>query len=215
MSNKNEPKTVASVRLGWKEELINRIKGRANMNYVSGLMHVGKTNGHQYDVSMARKQAYETVLSDIEAIMGNDNQGRDSNPLETLARADISWCMNALRDNCLSIAKSKGFTEATVAEDLCLFHSEISEALEDHRKGKTPNEYWYTYKHESGPDVVTDKPTRDDGRLTKPCGIPSEMADIIIRVLHFCGKHDIDIAKAIKEKMAFNSTRPHMHGKKL
>lgn len=192
-----------------KEEIIARLKGRAEMN----LNNAGDHGPFGYQISMARRNSYLTAISDVESIMGNDNQ--PTNPLEHLASADISWCMTALRDSCLSIARSKGFTEATVAEDLCLFHSEISEALEDHRKGHAPAEYWYTYKIESGPEVVTDKPTRDDGRLTKPCGIPSEMADIIIRVLHFCGKHKIDIAKAIKEKMAYNSTRPHMHGKKL
>jgi NTP pyrophosphatase (non-canonical NTP hydrolase) len=56
---------------------------------------------------------------------------------------------------------------------------------------------------------------RDDGPTRKPCGIPSEMADVVIRVLHFCGKHGIDIEKAVIEKMAFNESRPHMHGKKI
>jgi hypothetical protein len=53
-----------------------------------------------------------------------------------------------------------------------------------------------------------------DGTLRKPCGIPSEMADEIIRVLHFCGKHKIDIDKAVREKMAYNESRPMKHGGK-
>ena len=50
--------------------------------------------------------------------------------------------------------------------------------------------------------------------LNKPCGIRSEMADVIIRVLHFCGKHSIDIDAAVDEKTAYNDARPYKHGGK-
>jgi len=50
--------------------------------------------------------------------------------------------------------------------------------------------------------------------LRKPCGIPSELADVIIRALHFSGKHSIDIGGAIGEKMNYNETRPYKHGGK-
>jgi NTP pyrophosphatase (non-canonical NTP hydrolase) len=50
--------------------------------------------------------------------------------------------------------------------------------------------------------------------LTSSTGIPTEMADELIRVLHFCGKHGIDIEKAVIEKMAFNDSRPYKHGGK-
>lgn len=49
----------------------------------------------------------------------------------------------------------------------------------------------------------------------KPEGIPSELADIIIRVLDICGHLDIDIANALADKMAYNETRPYRHGGKL
>jgi hypothetical protein len=51
-------------------------------------------------------------------------------------------------------------------------------------------------------------------RYLKPEGIPSELADIIIRVLDICGYHKIDIAAAIADKMAFNDTRDYRHGGK-
>jgi hypothetical protein len=45
-----------------------------------------------------------------------------------------------------------------------------------------------------------------DARIGLPAGLPdgtpSELADIIVSVLYLCGKHDVDIEKAVKEKMA-------------
>lgn len=42
--------------------------------------------------------------------------------------------LNKLRDEALRIATAHGFTGSTVGEDIALMHSELSEALEDHRK---------------------------------------------------------------------------------
>lgn len=51
------------------------------------------------------------------------------------------------------------------------------------------------------------------GRL-KPEGIPSELADILIRVLDVAAYHQMDIARAVADKMAYNETRPMRHGGK-
>ena len=118
--------------------------------------------------------------------------------------------LNDLRDLCLKIANEKGFTESSIGEDIALMHSELSEALEDHRKGREPSWVWYETK--SGESTISHN---DDGQPNKPCGIPIEIADLIIRSLHFCGKHDIDIQQAVNQKIEFNRTRPYKHGKKL
>ena len=49
----------------------------------------------------------------------------------------------------------------------------------------------------------------------KPEGIPSELADVIIRIFDYCGYAGIDIEKAIKEKDEFNKSRPYRHGGKV
>ena len=47
----------------------------------------------------------------------------------------------------------------------------------------------------------------------KPCGIPSELADVVIRIFDFCGGMNIDLEKIILEKMAYNETRPYKHNR--
>jgi hypothetical protein len=48
----------------------------------------------------------------------------------------------------------------------------------------------------------------------KPEGIPSELADIVIRVGDATAEYGIDLAQEILLKQAYNSTRPHKHGGK-
>ncbi|SYX85925.1 hypothetical protein [Paenibacillus alvei] len=107
-------------------------------------------------------------------------------------------------------AVSKGWweEERSFGEIIALIHSEASEALEDYRNGHKVTGEWYQHKTD-GYSVM---------QLTdeyKPCGIPSELADIVIRVFDACGRYGIDLEKAIAEKMAYNATRPQRHGGKV
>lgn len=81
-------------------------------------------------------------------------------------------------------------------EIIALCHSELSEALEEHRKGKSPDEVYY----------------REDG---KPEGIGTELADVVIRIMDYCGHARIDLQKMIEMKHEFNKTRPYKHGGKV
>ena len=105
--------------------------------------------------------------------------------------------LNSLRDRAFLMASAKGWHDVPrpVPESLCLIHSEVSEALEGLRAGWPVDQVFI--------------------ENSKPEGIPVEMADIIIRVLDFCGEHGIDIERVVEQKMAYNATRPHRHGKKL
>lgn len=104
--------------------------------------------------------------------------------------------INSLIQESHQIAEDHGFTRNTPGEDIALMHSELSEALEDIRAGKRLDELSYS---------------AIDG---KPCGVPSELADVVIRILHFCGRHEIDLGRAIIHKMAYNRKRPFKHGGK-
>lgn len=81
---------------------------------------------------------------------------------------------------------------------VALSHSELSEALEEHREGRGAREIYY---NESKPD--------------KPEGISIELADCIIRILDYCGREGVDIEHAIKLKHEYNKSRPYKHGGKV
>ena len=71
----------------------------------------------------------------------------------------------------------------TVPTKLCLVHSEISEAMEGHRKG-----------------------LMDDKLPHRPM-IEVELADALIRIADLAGALGLDLGGAVDEKMAFNANR--------
>ncbi len=73
--------------------------------------------------------------------------------------------------------------DRNVGELLCLIHSEISEAMEAHRKG-----LW-------------------DDKLPHRPGIEVELADAVIRIADLCGGLGLDLAGAVVEKLQYNANR--------
>ena len=125
--------------------------------------------------------------------------------------------LNILRDRAHETAVAKGFKDASIPEDVALMHSELSELLEDYRAGYLPENHRYEGTDaDSGArlGMIYLQPADENGKLRKPVGIPSELADVLIRAFHFAGKHGIDLDRAVREKMAYNETRSHLHGGK-
>lgn len=88
-------------------------------------------------------------------------------------------------------------TTRDVLSHLALIHSEVSEAAEDVRLA---------------PPYELHQQRLEDG---KPCGFPSELADVVIRVLDLGEALGVDVGKAVVDKHAYNCTRPLRHGGKL
>lgn len=105
--------------------------------------------------------------------------------------------LNQLRDEIHQNAIEHGWwdEERSFGEIVALCHSELSEAIEEHRNGHLSTEIYYSNEE-------------------KPEGIPVELADCIIRILDYCGHEGIDIAQAVITKHEYNKTRPYRHGGK-
>jgi len=82
-----------------------------------------------------------------------------------------------------------------VAAQLMLIVSEAAEALEDVRAGNF---------------AASTNPQNG-----KPEGLPSELADIVIRTLDLADMLGIDLTRALEEKHSYNLGRAHRHGGKL
>ena len=85
----------------------------------------------------------------------------------------------------------KGFwdKERNVGEALALIHSEISEALEAHRKGLQSE------------------------KIEGYSGLTEELADAMIRIMDLAGGMGSPLESAIRAKLAYNRQRPYKHGK--
>jgi len=128
--------------------------------------------------------------------------------------------------------------ERTFGELMGLVHSEVSEALEDHRNGRAEDKILWSYSaKQSGARVngawwteegtliadtydddevaITPENAERYGFVAKPEGIPIELADVIIRVLDIAGHYGIDIQEALAVKAKYNKGRPHRHGGKV
>lgn len=90
--------------------------------------------------------------------------------------------------------------------------AEIAEIWEEWRNHHEPTETYYecqTTHCELSQEYCK------NCEFGKPCGIPSEFADIIIWIMDYCAEVGIDIAEMIVEKAEYNATRTYRHGKRI
>lgn len=112
-----------------------------------------------------------------------------------------------------SEASAEALTDHAVAT-LALIDTEVAEGIEELRNGRGAAETYYP----TAPDYPTAE-TAPLGNILgqppyKPEGVPSELADVVIRAFDFAARFDIDLPGMISEKLAYNATRGKMHGGK-
>lgn len=101
---------------------------------------------------------------------------------------------------------------------LFLIVNEAVEAQDQLREGHAIDEEYVSYPDSLVAEVGADPERldallRENGQLAKPEGVPSELADIIIRTMDLAEEAGIDLEKAIETKLAYNNTRGFRHGK--
>ncbi len=96
---------------------------------------------------------------------------------------------------------------------LMLIAGEVTEAHEEIRAGKPMTQTYYA--DVTQPVAAEDFPYVKVEHRQKPEGLPSELADIFIRLMDLSEELSIDLASIVEEKLAYNSTRPFKHGKKF
>lgn len=128
--------------------------------------------------------------------------------------------LNDLAQQINKTARDHGFWEAdrNFGEMLALIHSEVSEALEEHRSGN-PN-VWYMHGKDCALATGAVQQLRSSIQpfagcscTPKPEGTAVELADALIRILDTMHSLDVDIDKVVAEKMAYNDSRPYKHGR--
>src|SRR5689334_5831236 len=111
------------------------------------------------------------------------------------------------------LAKEKGWYSPpkTDLECLMLMVSELSEAVEEVRKGTPP-----IYQNHSDPyvDILIQPGEESWVSKNKPEGLAVELADVILRIFDYAEYKKLNLYEAIMLKHEYNKTRPFRHGKK-
>lgn len=129
-----------------------------------------------------------------------DNYMDDAGRLNAAGKHAVTVGLEVLVEACGRQQQANGWRESDrpFTEESMLIVTEVAEAVEEYRDNHPMTETYY-----------------NDDKPNKPEGVPSELADIIIRIGDVCEKYEIDLAESFHEKFEFNFTRGYKHGGKL
>ena len=117
---------------------------------------------------------------------------------------------------------AKGFWDhdRPLTETTMLIVTELAEAVEEERAGNADIYYRDTSTNEAV--LIRDTFISSHGLVRtgpatslplKPEGVDIELIDALIRLLDLLGSRGVDVDELLKQKRAYNATRPARHGK--
>ncbi|UVF61044.1 MazG-like pyrophosphohydrolase [Arthrobacter phage Sakai] len=124
---------------------------------------------------------------------------------------------------CEHVEMDEGALANWQGNKLLLIVSEVVEAHDEIRNGRAADETYYPVPSppaslvaEVGVEYAC-RLMNDEHRNKpqKPEGVPSEIADAVIRCFDFAYTEGFDLAGIIAEKLVYNASRERLHGKKF
>lgn len=127
---------------------------------------------------MTEAEAMEVISALVRVCHGNSYRAgwwHDPVTGESLIPEHVNGAANEIRES---------YAPYVIATKICLIHSEVSEAMEGHRRGAM------------------------DDKLPHRSMIEVELADALIRICDLAGQMKLDLAGAVFEKIGYNLERP-------
>ena len=131
--------------------------------------------------------------------------------------------LNTLAKDIFEANVAKGFWDhdRPLTETTMLIVTELAEAVEEGRAGNADVYYrdlvygmlYDAEMVEVGDDRLARVGLAHRDRPLKPEGVDVELIDALIRLLDLLGSRCVDVDGLLKQKLAFNASRPARHGK--
>lgn len=161
------------------------------------------------------------ILRDLQRRIGEANAAKGFHERGVKLRAEVEHLRAIADGGSVTVQEDLEEAEQTLREyetaRMALIMTEASEAIDETRAGRAADETYYSggIGYSVDGDIDEGEATDANGNPRKPEGVPSEIADVVIRSFDFAHEAGFDLADIIFEKLAYNATRAHKHGRKF
>ena len=136
--------------------------------------------------------------------------------MDRITELALGQSLKSSGDYVMRVNKANGWFDESrsMGDEVALIHSEVSEMLEAYRTWGYEDATAEQVKGFINSEDVFETFGPGEAPLRKPEGVGSEVADVFIRLLDFCYRHNVDLQAEFSRKMAYNETRGYKHGNK-